>query len=757
MRRVRRFARRFGLGRAIGLALLAVLLLVRYWDPPSVVELRLRSFDFYQVVKPRDARFRPVVIVDIDEKSLQAYGQWPWPRTLVADLVNRLTDLGAAAIGFDVLFSEPDRTSPANVARLYRGLDDETRSKLAVMPSNDDVFAQAIRRSRVVLGQSGDGIPQAKGRPVDLIGFIVKGPRMADGKAPDPTPYLDRYPVLLTNIPVLEQAAAGRGLFSFHPDRDGIVRRAPLAMSAAGATVPALATEMIRVATNTNSPVITVDEGGIKSVGIPGYELPTDGQGRLWVYFGRHDKARYVSAKDVIDGTVPKDRFAQRLAIVGTSAIGLLDLKTTPVDGAMPGVEVHAQILEAALARSIPPNDPRYSPVSFLDRPYWTTLLEMTGMFAAGVAIVALAPLIGALPLLLVGAVGSLVMIEASWLLFVMNGLLIDVTFPLIATFSVYVVLVFVNYFREQAGRQRVRSAFGQYLSPTLVEQLAQSPDKLVLGGEERIMTIMFSDVRGFTTISESFKDDPQGLTHLMNRLLTPLSNAILDRNGTIDKYMGDAIMAFWNAPIDDPQHEANACEAALEMLDRLEALNEQRMREAEQSGQPFLNIKIGIGLNTGRCTVGNMGSDMRFQYTVLGDSVNLASRIEGQTKSYGVPILIGANTARAVQEKFVLLELDRIKVKGKTEPETIYTVLGRPDSKRAGTFAATTDTVTRFLACYRAQDWDGALAILAASRAAEGTIDFDAFADLYSARIEAFKLNPPGRDWDGVFALQTK
>ena len=739
MKRLARAARRFGMGRAIGLALLALCLLVRYWDPPALRELRLRGFDFYQVLQPRQATSRPVVIVDIDEKSLKAYGQWPWPRTIVADLVNRLAALGSAAIGFDVLFAEPDRTSPAVAARSYRGLDEETRRRLEALPSNDDVLAEAFRNAKVVAGQSGDGGAQPPGRPLGLTGFALLGP--------DPARYLVSFPVLLGNIPVLEQAAAGHGLFSFRPDRDGIVRRAPLAMRAAGNLVPALSTELIRVATGRSSPLVRANEGGITSIGIPGYELPTDGNGQVWIHFSRHDRSRYVSAKDVLDGNVPADRFDRRLVLVGTSAIGLLDLKTTPVDGAMPGVEIHAQVIEAALGRA------------FLSYSLFAPLIEMSVTFLAGVAIITLAPLIGALPLLVAGALGSAAMIAASWLMFSREGVLLDVTFPLLASLAIYAALVFFNYFREQAGRQRVRSAFGQYLSPTLVDELARSPDKLVLGGEERTMTVMFSDVRGFTALSETFKDDPQGLTHLMNRLLTPLSNAILDHRGTIDKYMGDAIMAFWNAPLDDPDHEANACEAALEMLSRLAALNAERRREAEERGQPFLPIRIGIGLNTGRCVVGNMGSDMRFQYTVLGDSVNLASRIEGQTKAYGVPILIGSATARALGERYALVELDRIKVKGKNEPETIYTVLGRAGDATAEAFARAGAAVSGFLRLYRARDWDGALAALAAARAAPpgGGIDFEALAGLYEERIAAFRDNPPEPAWDGTFALQTK
>ena len=750
MRRLRRFARRFGrgfgIGRAIGLMLLAAFLLLRYWDPRAVEELRMRSFDFYQDVKPRASTARPVVIVDIDEASLRAYGQWPWPRTIVADLVTKLTQMGTAAIGFDVLFAEPDRTSPGVAANLYRGLDDATREKLAALPSNDEVLANAIKRSKVVLGQSGDGVERPDKQPLGLTGFAVMGP--------DPKPYLLSFPVLLGNIPVLEQAAAGRGLFSFRPDRDGIVRRAPLAMIAAGQLVPALSTELIRLGFGASSPLVRTNAGGVSSIGVPRYELPTDGKGQVWVYYSRHDAKRYVSAKDILDGTVEPDRFRSRIALVGTSAIGLLDLKTTPVDGAMPGVEVHAQVIESALARALAPDS---TEPAFLSYSLFAPLTEMAATFVMGIVIIIFGPLIGPLAMLIVGAAGAAGMVAVSWYMFASLGLLYDVTFPLMCSLAIYAALVFVNYFREQAGRQRVRSAFGQYLSPTLVEQLAQSPDKLVLGGEERTMTIMFSDVRGFTALSETFKDDPQGLTQLMNRLLTPLSNAILEKNGTIDKYMGDAIMAFWNAPLDDPQHQANACEAALEMLDRLKKLNAERQQEAEDNGHKFLPIKIGVGLITGRVTVGNMGSDMRFQYTVLGDSVNLASRIEGQTKSYGVAVLVGANTAKALKDKYPLLELDCITVKGKTEPETIYTVLGRPDTERAASYAAVQEAIGQVLKHYRAQEWTQALDKLEACKALDIDFDIDTFAELYFERIEAFRVTPPGPDWNGVFALTTK
>jgi adenylate cyclase len=325
------------------------------------------------------------------------------------------------------------------------------------------------------------------------------------------------------------------------------------------------------------------------------------------------------------------------------------------------------------------------------------------------------------------------------------------------STTAIYLTLIFSSFVREQQQRKQIRGAFAQYMSPALVEQLAQSPEKLVLGGEEREMTIMFSDVRGFTTISESYKHDPQGLTALMNRFLTPLTNAILARKGTIDKYMGDAIMAFWNAPLDDKEHEINACEAAIDMLERIDELNRLRKQEADAGGHVYIPLNVGIGLNTGVCVVGNMGSDLRFDYSVLGDSVNLASRLEGQSKEYGFPIIMGSKTALAAKEKFAILELDFIMVKGKKEPEVIYAIAGRDDIAQSGRFQRLRNLTIEMLACYRGRDWQGALAAIERGRKTDEGHALERLYNLYEARIRHFLENPPPEDWNGAFALLTK
>jgi adenylate cyclase len=423
----------------------------------------------------------------------------------------------------------------------------------------------------------------------------------------------------------------------------------------------------------------------------------------------------------------------------------LNDLKNTPIDRGLPGVEVHAQILESVLSRSV------------LSRPSWGLDVELFAAFVLGLIIIAVAPLFGPISLTLFGTVIFFVLVGTSWYYYAGERVLLDFTYPLISSTSIYLVLVFSSYFREQSQRRQIRSAFSQYLSPALVAQLAQSPEKLVLGGEQRVMTFMFSDMRGFTSISEFHKEDPQGLTALMNRFLTPLTNAILKRKGTIDKYMGDAIMAFWNAPLDDADHAVNAVEAAIDMIGEIEQLNTARAEEATEAGVPVLPLNIGVGLNTGACVVGNMGSDIRFDYSVFGDSVNLASRLEGQSKNYGFPIIAGSNTAMAVKDKYAILEIDFIMVKGKKDPEVIYAIMGREDMAGSPRFQNLRNLMIEMLAHYRARDWDAALASIERGRAGDEVGTLGLLYDIYVERIREFQTNPPPDDWDGAFALTTK
>jgi len=740
MRRIARWARWFGLPRALCLVLLFALVALRIADPRPLEEVHLRTFDLFQVLRPRDQKIRPVVIADIDEASLKQIGQWPWPRTIVADLITRLHELGAVAIGFDVVFAEPDRMSPAVAATEFRGIDAETREKLATLPSNDAVLAEAIKRAgNVVVGEAGSATATQRTDAEKTLqtGFAVRGP--------DPLPFLVTFPGLLRNVPSIEQAAAGRGLFSINPERDGIVRRVPVIMEAQDMLVPSLTMEMLRIVTHASAILIRTDQAGVWSVAVPGLEVPTDRNGQFWVHFNKHDPARFVSVADILDGRVPADRFRGRLVLIGTSATGLLDIKTTPVDPVMAGVEVHAQILESVLTKTL------------LTNPNYAIGAELVIAVLLGLAIIVAAPMLPAAIVLALGALLIVGLVGMSWYFFVEHNLLIDFTYPLISSWLIYLVLTFVNYFREQQQQKQIRSAFGFYLSPPLVEQLAKSPEKLVLGGEERRMTILFSDVRGFTTISEHYKDDPQGLTRLMNRFLTPLTNAIIDRKGTIDKYIGDAIMAFWNAPLDDNEHEANACDAALAMLAQAEVLNVELKREAEANGGVYMPLRIGVGLNSGPCVVGNMGSDFRFNYSVLGDTVNLASRLESRTKDYRLSLVIGSRTAERAKERFAVMEIDLIQVKGKKQPETVFTVLGRAEVAEDPRCGELVDLNAQLLAIYRKQQWDEAKTLIARCRELANGFGVDGLYEMYLDRIEVYQADPPPADWNGVYEAESK
>ena len=743
--RLRRAVKRVGafvskyslLDRALALALLLAMLGIRLWDPLPVGTLRLRAFDAYQSLLPRQSTARPVVIADIDERSIAALGQWPWPRTQMADLVTKLKALGALAIGFDVVFPEPDRMSPASISKGLPQLDAPTRATLESLPSNDELFAAAMKDGRVVLGESALNVASDGRGGKPKVGFATVGPSALR--------FVRQYPSLLPNVPVLEQAAAGRGLFTIAQDADGIVRRVPMVIAVGNQLFPSLTLEMLRVLTGAGGILVKTDQTGVLGVGLPGLQLPTDSRGRVWVHFTEHDPNRFVSAKDILSGEVPKARIAGKIVLVGTSALGLLDNKTTPVSDSMAGVEVHAQVLEGALTNGM------------LNQPSWALAYEIIIALATGLAIIVFAPMLGPLILLLLGAVIAVGLVGFSWWKYKNDSLLIDATYPLLSSWIVYSALAFMNYLREQSGRRRIRQAFSQYMSPDLVSQLAQSSEKLVLGGETRVMSIMFSDVRGFTTISESYKKDPQGLTALMNRFLTPLTNAIIDHKGTIDKYMGDAIMAFWNAPLKDSNQEQNACLAALDMQRRLAALNAERKAEAEAEGKTLVPLDVGIGINTGECVVGNMGSDLRFDYSVLGDTVNLASRLEGQSKTYGIRTVLGNTTANAVKEAFALVELDLLQVKGKKEPEAVWTLLGDREVLRQPEFQTLARTHADMLSRYRGRDFEGAESLLETCRSLGSRFGLTALYELYRERIAHFKESPPPEDWTGVYTATSK
>jgi adenylate cyclase len=753
-----RFLRRaFSLDRMIGLLLLVGLVALKYWDPYPVQFLRLKVFDFYQQTKPRELpppERKPVTIIDIDETSLTKVGQWPWPRTTIAKLVQNTMQMGAAVIAFDIVFAEPDRLSLSSVADTAVGIDDATREKLKNTKSNDEILADVIKRSRVVLGQAGrqDKVEGQEQRPpVKKVVGVLKGKG-----AIEPRVYLPAFPFITRNLPVLEEAVKGPfggiGMFNAIPDRDGIIRNVPAFFVHDGIIYPSLAAEMMRVVTGRKNIVIRANEAGVEKIGIhKDLTVETDQFGRIWPYFSVRDRAKYVPAVEILNGTADPKMLKGKLTIVGTSAVGLLDIRAVPTDPVIPGVEVHAQILEAAFNKA------------YLKRPGYYLAAELAFIIVAGLLMVILVPWVGAkwTALLLVvvcGAAGG-----SSWYMFTEQLHLLDASYPIITVFLIYSALTYTGYAKEEAQRRQTREAFSKYLSPDMVKRVADNPDELKLGGDKREMTLLFCDVRGFTTISEQF--DAVGLTALINKLLTPLTNVILERHGTIDKYMGDCIMAFWNAPLDDDDHCYHGCISALAMLAEMGPLNERLKQEAVEEGRKHVPLKVGLGLNTGTCVVGNMGSDQRFDYSVLGDAVNLASRLEGQSKSYGMNVVLGPTTREAVMDRLATIELDFIQVKGKTTGVHIYGLMGDENVLADPKFKDIQKKLDQAMAFYRQQEWDDAdylfnyVKKLGDDDHKPWIIDanLDVLCEMFQERIAEYKRTPPPVDWDGVYIATSK
>jgi adenylate cyclase len=738
---IHRLMQRISLSRIAGLFLLFALLAIRIADPIPVERLRLSAFDLFQQAFPRDLGQFPITIIDVDDASLEEIGQWPWPRTQIALMTEKAMQAGSAGLAFDILFSEPDRLSPGKIAEDNPDLPPHVRRELDGLPSNDDVLAKAFANALVVTGQSSTRAVQSR----DIAqGEVLQVPHAVLG--PDPSDFLLNFPKLVQNLPILEQAAKGRGVFTVEPDPDGVYRKVPLVMKVQGALRLSLGVELLRVATGGDAFAIRANDAGVDGIVVARKLIGTEADATVWPRFSPSSRARFVSAADVLKDRLPAGRLQGHLVLVGTSAIGLEDFRATPLGVSMAGVEIHAQLLENILGEDL------------LLRPNWAIGQELVWISGLCLLVIFLAPIMAARWLILssltlIGAYGGF-----TYYLYIKENQLIDPTFPMVSTGLMVMLISSANYLREEFQRNQIRGAFGQYVSPALVSQLADDPEKLQLGGERRELTILFSDVRGFTGIAERYRDDPEGLTQLMNRFLTVLSDAIMAFGGTIDKFMGDAVMAFWNAPLDHKDHAQAGCNAALRMLSAVEELNEQR-KNRPRKNTVYQPIDVGIGINTGDCVVGNMGSDTRFDYTALGDSVNLASRLEGQTKTYGVAIVLGNTTAQAVIDDFAVIELDLIRVKGKSLPERIFALLGDSDMAIRAEFRALKGENRKLLEAYRKQDFGNARKFANDVERIAWTlsIDLSGYAGLYRDRMDLLERNPPDADWDGVFVAEFK
>ena len=716
-----------------GLATLAVVLTFGALQRPALDRITNLVFDAYQRLMPRTEAGAPIAVVDIDEASINTLGQWPWPRTTLAQLVDRLGQAGAATIVFDIVFSEPDRTSMAAQAEQLRLAGAQVTLPAGGAVSNDTAFADAIARNSVTLGiaisnETTAPLPKPKG------GFAFGGA--------DPKTYLPTFSGGVSNIDELTSAAQGVGSFSFPTGADGVVRTVPLIFSAQGSLYPSLGLEALRVAQGAGSYVVRstgasgeADTGNAAMVALRdgALDVPTGPMGDFWIYYSGLASMPTVPAIDVLSGDMAALQAAVggRIVLVGTSAVGLRDIVSVPMGYSVPGVKVHAEIIDQVVGQT------------FLTRPDWAQGAELSAAVLLGLVLLFFAGRTGALVTSGVALVLVAIAFGSSWWAFASQRLLLDPLLPGLAVGLSFLVTTPILLLMSDRERAFVRGAFGRYLSPTLVERLSANPQALVLGGEERELTVLFSDIRGFTSMSE--KMNPTELTALLNGFLTPMTDILLASEGTIDKYMGDAIMCFWNAPLDIAEHERKACLAALRMVDSLVELNRGRDKL----------LKVGIGLNSAPCCVGNLGSAQRFSYSAIGDGVNLASRVEGLTKAYGVSVLVTEPTRQAAGD-LAFLEVDLVRVVGRADAVPIHTLIGDDTMAKTPAFRALATDHAELIAAYRAADPDRAEAALAKARA-HVSEDVAKLYDIYEERIAEMRADPPPAGWDGVFTAKSK
>ena len=668
----------------LALVTFMILLVVKLTDPFLVESARLKFYDYLMLGEPKQSQ--QIVVANIGEKAIEKYGQYPFPRQIYSDIIGDLYGSGAAIVGSTIMFPEADRFG------------------------GDNTFADALTEYPVVLSQT--TTDSCKGvQNIARTGVAVIG----DGQ---PTEFLPQYPCVLSNIPALQEAAAGVGVTSTLPEADGVVRRVPLLSQSKGEYYPAFGLEMLRVAAGDSSYQAKINQTGVEALRIPEFDtIKTDEYGRVFV----NPNYKFQSVEI---GSGPLPDLSGKIVILGVTAAGVSNPVATP-SGAQYPHQLQASILETLV---------NGDSVSI---PVWGQLADLGAFLALALALIIVSRFRYSIVYIAILLGGYFYL---PTYMFEQKGMLLDVTFNVFAIALIYIHIYTAKYISEYLQKQQIKKQFGTYLSPAMVEKLQKNPELLTLGGESRELSIMFTDVRGFTTISEHYGEDVQGLTKIMNRYMTAMTKRIIDNEGTIDKYIGDAQMAFWNAPLDDNNHAKNAVATGLAMLEDLEKFN----AEIQLEGTPPFGM--GLGINTATVVVGNMGSDQRFDYTCLGDGVNLAARLEGQSKPYGVKIVIGPQTAEQVLDTYQVIELDLIAVKGKTEPVKIYTVFDK-------FMPAYEAEHKKFLEAYRAGKWE--VAEHMATKLKDSSL-IPAYYEMMYQRIQDLKFEQPW-EWDGVYRATSK
>jgi adenylate cyclase len=685
-----------------------------------------------------------VVIFDIDEKSLTEIGRWPWNRDVMAGINDSLFDhYKIKEIGYDIVFAEEDldeggrlleemSKGPLKQDNNFQKEYQKVRDSL----HRDEMFAKSLNNRKTIMG---------------VIFTPDNGTSNFIGSLPEPIAHLDanmkgRIPFYspsgyTSNLKILQDNAYSGGFFD-NPalDDDGVFRRVPLLQEHNGQLHESLAMSLARAALG-SPPIELIVESDtehsndlfLEWIKIGDRRIPVDESANVLVpYIGPQKSFDYISASDVLNKTVDMNRLKDKIALFGTSAPGLLDLRTTPLEAAYPGVEIHANIIQGILDERI------------MHKPGYTKGFEFLLLVILGLLLTFLLPWLSATWGVVVSLFITGLLLSSNLFAWTQFQMVLPITTPVLLTIVLFTLQMIYGFFIESRSKRHLAHLFGQYVPPELVIEMSKKMEEINMDGEIKNMSVLFSDVRNFTTISENM--EPKELTELMNGFLTPITKIIHNQRGTIDKYMGDAVMAFWGAPLDDPQHALHAMNAAMLMTERMHNLRQ------EFAARGWPEIKIGVGVNTGDMNVGNKGSEFRVDYTILGDAVNLGSRLEGLTKVYGVDIIVGQATKHAVPE-FEYRKLDLVKVKGKDEPVAIYEPIGlledidksiRQDLKR----------YNRALEFYRTQHWDDAeREIFALS-----SVDKERkIYQIYLDRIMAFRKNPPPENWDGSFTHTSK
>jgi adenylate cyclase len=741
------------LQRIVRLVLSALILLVLLVDTsglykyPFLKQLENWTYDTrLNFTRPNTLDDR-VVIVDIDENSLAEVGRWPWGRDKLATIVDNLFETyQVKVVGFDIVFAEKDESSGleqfeqlANTT--LKDNSDYQRALEEIRPSlmHDDIFAKSLVGKNVVMGyyfkanlQEGES---------GITGLLPPALTKMDAQWSERLP-LNKAAGYGGNLEILQSSAQSGGYFD-NPfvDADGVFRRVPLVQAYEGYLFASLALATAQSYLDAPGIELAVEAQGSKggkeyyaleTINLQRFQIPVDANGAVFVpYRGRQGSFPYVSAYKVLNGDADLSQLKDKIVLVGTSAPGLLDLRSTPVQNIYPGVEVHANIISGILDNRIK------------HKPAWTIGYEFVLLIIVAVSMALLLPLVSPL-IAAASTLGFSGVIMAGTFVAWNNNLILPLASPMMLIVLIFMLHMTYGFFIESRGKRQLANLFGHYIPPELVDEMSESLEEFSLDGENREMTVLFSDVRGFTTISEGM--DPKELTQLMNALLTPMTRVIHKNRGTIDKYMGDAIMSFWGAPLTDSEHARHALYAAMEMMDELKIMQ----ADFKQRGWPVVNI--GIGLNTGNMNVGNMGSEFRVAYTVLGDAVNLGARLEGLTKEYGVNIIVNESTKAAIPE-FLFRELDLVRVKGKNEPVAIFEPLGhRNDVEKSITEELS--AYRKALSNFRAQSWDKAeLDFFNLNRSYPDRYLYQ----VYLERVTVYRNEPPGDDWDGVFTHTSK